>query len=105
MELELGLQLLLQGLPAIAKIFTALHQERLRQLKRQQTTKIPKFSPQVNQTRLQENSEVQAWRFEQEKSLQQQLLQKDTHEWLGLFVAKRYTTHIFSFNWLVEAFS
>jgi WD40 repeat protein len=91
MELELGLQLLLQGLPAIAKIFTALHQERLRQLKRQQTTNIPKFSPQVAQSRLQENSEVQAWRFEQEKSLQQQLAAYNRETQLSLASYQRET--------------
>ena len=45
MELELGLKLLLQGLPTIAKIFIALQDERLRQLKQQQAKEVPKFSP------------------------------------------------------------
>jgi hypothetical protein len=33
MELEIALKLLLEGLPAIAQIFTALHEERLTRLK------------------------------------------------------------------------
>ncbi|HEY9672366.1 MAG TPA: WD40 repeat domain-containing protein [Waterburya sp.] len=81
MELELGLKLLLQGLPTIAKIFTALQQERVRQFKQKQTKEIPKFNPQAYRARPQENLEVQAWRFEQEKSLQQQLAayNRETH--------------------------
>ncbi len=81
MELELGLKLLLQGLPTIAKIFTALQQERVRQFKQHQAKEIPAFSPHAYQARPQENLEVQAWRFEQEKSLQQQLASynRETH--------------------------
>src|SRR3712207_4825857 len=73
MELELGLNLLLQSLPTIAKIFIALQEERLRQLKQQQAKEAQKFSPNIRSRLSQDTVDFQKWRFEQEKSLQQQL--------------------------------
>ncbi|MEB3337032.1 MAG: WD40 repeat domain-containing protein [Leptolyngbyaceae bacterium] len=45
MELELGLKLLLQGLPAIAQIFELLQKERLIQLQEHQTRKVKAIAP------------------------------------------------------------
>ncbi|HEY9848290.1 MAG TPA: WD40 repeat domain-containing protein [Leptolyngbyaceae cyanobacterium] len=45
MELELGLKLLVEGLPAIAQIFTAIQEERLAQLKHEQAKEIENLRP------------------------------------------------------------
>lgn len=73
MELELGLQLLLQGLPAIAEIFTALQEEKIVKLKHEQAREIQQFNFQSDSPVPQEKIDFQKWRFEQEKSLQQEL--------------------------------
>ncbi len=91
MELELGLQLLVQGLPAIAKIFTALQEEKLARLKHQQAKEIQRFSPKVRQTRPQENMEFQTCDFEQEKSLQEQLVTYNRETQLKLASFQRET--------------
>lgn len=92
MELELGLKLLLQGLPTIAKIFIALQEERLRQLK-QQKAKVSqkKLKPPVHWVIPQENQQFQAWRFEQEKSLQQQLVAYNRETQLNIAAYQRET--------------
>lgn len=110
MELEVGLQLLLQGLPTIAKIFTALHEERLRQLKQQQAKGLQKFSPPTRQPRTSGNRDFQAWRFEQEKSLQQQLAAYNRETQLSIASYQRETalqlpeSHKILDNWPLRLF-
>lgn len=107
MELEVGLQLLLQGLPAIAKIFIALQEERLRQLKTQQAKKLKGNTSSLIS---QENLKVQAWRFEQEKSLQQQLAAYNRETQLSIAAYQRETTlqlpesHKILDNWPLRLF-
>ena len=91
MELELGLSLLVQGLPAIAQIFTALQEERLARLKHQQAKEIQHFNPNVRRTAPQENLESQSWGFEWEKALQQQLAAYDRETQLKLASYQRET--------------
>lgn len=91
MELELGLQLLLQGLPAIAQIFTALQEERLAILKHEQAKEIQVFSSKVRQGIPEENLDSQVWEFEQEKALQQQLVALQHQTQLELATYQRET--------------
>jgi len=110
MELELGLKLLVQGLPAIAQIFTALQEERLARLKHQQTKEIQLFNPNVRRAIPQENLEFQTWGFEQEKSLQQQLAAYDRETQLKLASSHRETAlqlpeiHKILNNWPLRLF-
>ena len=62
MELELGLQLLVQGLPAIAQIFTALQEERLAVIKQEQAKDLHKLKSHAEG----ENHHLQKWQWEQE---------------------------------------
>ncbi|MFB2893094.1 WD40 repeat domain-containing protein [Aerosakkonemataceae cyanobacterium BLCC-F50] len=66
MELELGLQLLVQGLPAIAQIFTALQEERLAVIKHEQAKEFNQFKSQQEGENSPENRNLQKWRREQE---------------------------------------
>lgn len=66
MELELGLQLLVQGLPAIAQIFTALQEERLAVIKHEQAKQVNQFKSQQGGENSPENRNLQTWRREQE---------------------------------------
>lgn len=110
MELELGLKLLLQGLPTIAKIFIALQEERLRQLKQQQAKEVPKFSPPIRSRLPQDSADLQKWRFEQEKSLQQQLAAYNRETQLNLASYQRETalqlpeSHKILDNWPLKLF-
>ncbi len=91
MELELGLQLLVQGLPAIAQIFTALQEERLTRLKHQQTKEIQQFSSRTPWAAPQDNLDVQTRGFKQEKALQQHLVESDRKTQLKLAAYQRET--------------
>lgn len=91
MELELGLHLLLQGLPAIAQIFTSIQEERLARLKHQQAKEIEHLGPNVRRTVAQEELESQTWGFEWEKALQQQLAAYDRETQLKLASSQRET--------------
>ncbi len=110
MELELGLQLLVQGLPAIAQIFTALQEERLAQLKHQQTLEIHKFTPNGRRAIPKKNLDSQTWGFEQEKSLQQQLAAYNRDTQLSIASYQRETalqlpeTHKILDNWPLRLF-
>ncbi|HEY9728725.1 MAG TPA: hypothetical protein V6D50_19930 [Chroococcales cyanobacterium] len=110
MELELGLNLLLQGLPMIAKIFIALQEERLRQLKQQQAKEVPKFTPPIRSRFPQDSADFQKWRFEQEKSLQQQLAAYNRETQLNLASYQRETalqlpeSHKILDNWPLKLF-
>lgn len=110
MELELGLKLLLQGLPTIAKIFIALQEERLRQLKQQQAKAVPKFSPPIRSRLPQNSADFHKWRFEQEKSLQQQLAAYHRETQLNLASYQRETalqlpeSHKILDNWPLKLF-
>ncbi|GAB4202594.1 MAG: hypothetical protein Fur006_56270 [Coleofasciculaceae cyanobacterium] len=110
MELELGLQLLLQSLPAIAKIFTALHEERLRYLKQQKAKETQAFHSQVRPRKPQDNLDVRRWRFEQEKSLQQQLAADNRETQLSIASYQRETAlqlpenHKILDNWPLRLF-
>ncbi len=110
MELELGLQLLVQGLPAIAQIFTALQEERLTLLKHQQAKEIQLFSPSASRAISQENPDFQELRFEQDKSLQQQLAAYNRETQLNLASYQRETalrlpeTHKILDNWPLRLF-
>jgi WD40 repeat protein len=101
MELELGLQLLLQGLPAIAKIFTALQEERLLLL--QQEAK--KSSAATSWA-----SSKEGRRFAHEKSLQQQLAAYNRETQLSLAAYQRETalqlpeSHKILDNWPLRLF-
>jgi len=66
MELELGLQLLVQGLPAIAQIFTALQEERLAVIKREQAKEFHKLKPHPDSEKVAENRDFHRWQFEKE---------------------------------------
>ncbi|MFB2936017.1 WD40 repeat domain-containing protein [Aerosakkonemataceae cyanobacterium BLCC-F154] len=66
MELELGLQLLVQGLPAIAQIFTALQEERLAAIKHEQAKEVHQFKSDEFGEKSPENRHLQKWRREQE---------------------------------------
>ncbi|MFB2879499.1 WD40 repeat domain-containing protein [Floridanema aerugineum] len=66
MELELGLQLLVQGLPAIAQIFTALQEERLAVIKHEQAKEVHQFKSDESGENSPENRHLQKWRREQE---------------------------------------
>ena len=110
MELELGLHLLVQGLPAIAQIFTALQEERLARLKHQQAKETQLYSPTVRQAISQEKLGFQTWGFEQEKSLQQQLATYDRETQLNLASYQRETAlqlpeiHKILNNWPLRLF-
>lgn len=91
MELELGLQLLVQGLPAIAQIFTAVQEERLARLKHKQTKEIQTFNSKIPQASSQMPGDRPMWGFEQEKSLQQQLAIYDRETQLQLATYQRET--------------
>lgn len=110
MELELGLHLLLQGLPAIAQIFTSIQEERLARLKHQQAKEIQHFSPNVRRTVAQEELESQTWGFEWEKALQQQLAAYDRETQLKLASYQRETAlqlpeiHKILNNWPLRLF-
>lgn len=105
MELELGLQLLVQGLPAIAQIFTALQEERLARLKHQQAIEFKKFRSSARRAIPPEQLDVQTWRFEQDKSLQQQLAAYNRETQLSVAAYQRETalqlpeTHKILDNW------
>lgn len=66
MELELGLQLLVQGLPAIAQILTALQEERLAVIKHEQAKEVHKFKSHEAEEKSAANSQLQQWQQEQE---------------------------------------
>jgi WD40 repeat protein len=110
MELELGLNLLLQSLPTIAKIFIALQEERLRQVKQQQAKEVQKFSPNIRSRLSQDTVDFQKWRFEQEKSLQQQLAADNRETQLTLAAYQRETalqlpeSHKILDNWPLKLF-
>jgi WD40 repeat protein len=110
MELELGLQLLLQGLPTITKIFTALHEERRRQLKLQQAKGLQPSNPHVRRSRHPERLDFQTWRFEQEKSFQQQLAAYNRETQLSIASYQRETalqlpeSHKILDNWPLRLF-
>jgi WD40 repeat protein len=110
MELELGLHLLVQGLPAIAQIFTALQEERLARLKHQQAKETQLSSPTVRHAISQEKLGFQTWGFEQEKSLQQQLAAYDRETQLNLASYQRETAlqlpeiHKILNNWPLRLF-
>lgn len=91
MELELGLQLLLQGLPAIAEIFTALQEEKIVRLKHEQAKDIQLFRPTGNGAEPQEKLDFPLRSFEQEKSLQQQMAAYDRETQLQLASYQRET--------------
>jgi len=91
MELKLGLKLLLQTLPNIAEIFTALQEERLTRLKHQQAKEIQNFNSSVGSGIPQEKPDCQTRSFEQEKSLQQQLAAYDRETQLKLALHQRET--------------
>ena len=91
MELELGLKLLLQGLPTIAKIFIALQEERLRQLKQQRAKEASQFNPPIRPRLPQNSADLHKWRFEQEKSLQHQLAAYHRETQLNLASYQRET--------------
>jgi WD40 repeat protein len=107
MELELGLQLLLQGLPAIAKIFTAIQEERLLHLKQQQAPKRNSPSSEANSS---ETRDFQMRRFAQEKSLQQQIAAYNRETQLSLATYERETalqlpeSHKILDNWPLRLF-
>jgi len=92
MELELGLQLLVQGLPAIAEIFTTLQEERLARLKHEQAKEIQLFNSNGHRAVPQENLALPRWGYEQDKSLQQQLAAYDRETQLKLASSQRETT-------------
>ncbi len=110
MELELGLKLLLQSLPAIAEVFTALQEDRLHRLKQQQAIETQKFNPNVRRAVPQGNLDFQIWGFEQEKSLQQQLAAYDRETQLKLASSQRETAlqlpeiHKILNNWPLRLF-
>lgn len=91
MELELGLSLLVQSLPAIAQIFTALQEERVAILKHQQAKETQSFNPNIRKTIPQENLDFPIWSFEQEKSLQQQLAAYNRETQLQVASSQRET--------------
>ena len=110
MELELALKLLLEGLPAIAQIFTALHEERVTRLKHEQAKEIQLFSANVRPAKPQEKVDVQTWHFEQEKSLQQQLTAYNRETQLSVAAYQRETalqlpeSHKILDNWPLRLF-
>ncbi|HEY9666262.1 MAG TPA: WD40 repeat domain-containing protein, partial [Coleofasciculaceae cyanobacterium] len=110
MELELGLQLLVQGLPAIAQIFTALQEERLARLKHHQAIEFKKFRSSARRAIPPEQLDVQTWRFEQDKSLQQQLAAYNRETQLSVAAYQRETafqlpeTHKVLDNWPLTLF-
>ncbi|HEY9652207.1 MAG TPA: WD40 repeat domain-containing protein [Coleofasciculaceae cyanobacterium] len=91
MELELGLQLLVQGLPAIAQIFTSIQEERLARLKHQHAKESLLFNAKIPQAASQKSEDCRMWGFEQEKSLQQQLAIYDRETQLKLATYQRET--------------
>ena len=91
MELELGLQLLVQGLPAIAEIFTALQEERLARIKHEQAKEIQLFNSNGHRAVPQENLDLPRWGYEQDKSLQQQLAAYNRETQLKLASSQRET--------------
>lgn len=110
MELELALKLLLEGLPVIAQIFTALHEEQLTRLKHEQAKEIQLFSANVRPAKPQEKVDVETWRFEQEKSLQQQLTAYNRETQLSIAAYQRETalqlpeSHKILDNWPLRLF-
>jgi WD40 repeat protein len=91
MELELALQLLVQGLPAIAQIFTALQEERVTRLKHKQAKEIQQFSSRTRWAAPQDSLDVQTRGFQQEKALQQHLAEYDRETQLKLAAYQRET--------------
>lgn len=91
MELELGLQLLLQGLPAIAQIFTTLQEEKIARLKHQQAKEIQKLSHEGNWAVSPEKLGALKSNFEQEKSWQHQLAAYNRETQLQLAAYQRET--------------